>query len=207
MSDSNEYNAMSKFRTTRRLLLATLLGLTTLPVLAEKPPALKPVSVEITTNLGVITVALDPAKAPKTVANFLHYVQSGFYNGTIFHRVIPGFMIQGGGFTPDMEQKATEKAISNEAENGLKNTVGTIAMARTANPNSATSQFFINVADNDFLNYKDRTPQGAGYAVFGKVTGGMDVVQKIAKVQTANRAYHQNVPVKPVVIDKVSILP
>ena len=163
--------------------------------------------IKLTTNLGVITLQLDAEKAPKTVANFEQYVREGHYDGTIFHRIIKGFMIQGGGFTPDMEQKATEKAISNEAENGLKNTVGTIAMARTANPNSATSQFFINVADNDFLNYKDRTPQGAGYAVFGKVTGGMDVVQKIAKVQTANRAYHQNVPVKPVVIDKVSILP
>ena len=161
----------------------------------------------IDTNMGKIQLSLDEQKAPKTVANFVNYAQKGFYNGTIFHRVIDGFMIQGGGFTPNLVQKATDKAIVNEANNGLTNQTGTIAMARTANPNSATSQFFINVADNDFLNYKDRTPQGAGYAVFGKVTGGMDVVQKIAKTKTANRAYHQNVPVKPVVIEKVTILP
>ena len=187
-------------QTLSKFLLCGLLGFAALGAQAETRAV-------IDTNMGQIRLTLDEQKAPKTVANFVSYADKGFYNGTIFHRVMDGFMIQGGGFTPDMEQKPTEKAISNEAENGLKNTVGTIAMARTANPNSATSQFFINVADNDFLNYKDRTPQGAGYAVFGKVTGGMDVVQKIAKVQTANRAYHQNVPVKPVVIDKVSILP
>ena len=187
-------------QTLSKCLLAGLLGFAALGAQAETRAV-------IDTNMGQIRLSLDEQKAPKSVANFVNYANKGFYNGTIFHRVMDGFMIQGGGFTPDMTQKPTEKAISNEAENGLKNTIGTIAMARTANPNSATSQFFINVADNDFLNYKDRTPQGAGYAVFGKVTGGMDVVQKIAKVQTANRAYHQNVPVKPVVIDKVSILP
>ena len=187
-------------QTLSKFLLCGLLGFAALGAQAETRAV-------IDTNMGQIRLSLDEQKAPKSVANFVNYANKGFYNGTIFHRVMDGFMIQGGGFTPDMEQKATEKAISNEAENGLKNTVGTIAMARTANPNSATSQFFINVADNDFLNYKDRTPQAAGYAVFGKVTGGMDVVQKIAKVQTANRAYHQNVPVKPVVIEKVTILP
>ena len=163
--------------------------------------------IKLTTNKGVIGIELNHEKAPITAANFEQYVKDGFYDGVIFHRVIKNFMIQGGGFATGMKQKPTASEIQNEANNGLKNDIYTIAMARTANPNSATSQFFINVADNDFLNYKDRTPQGAGYAVFGKVTGGMDVVQKIAKVQTANRAYHQNVPVKPVVIDKVSILP
>lgn len=143
----------------------------------------------IETNMGNIGLSLDETKAPKTVANF----------------VIDGFMIQGGGFTPDMVQKATDKAIGNEADNGLKNTVGTIAMARTGNPNSATSQFFINTADNAFLNFKNKTAQGYGYAVFGKVTSGMEVVEKIAKVQTTDRGYHQNVPVKPVVIRKVTI--
>ncbi|WP_373740398.1 peptidylprolyl isomerase [Neisseria sp.] len=159
----------------------------------------------IDTNMGRIELSLDETRAPKTVANFVSYARKGFYNNTVFHRVIDGFMIQGGGFTADMVQKATDKAISNEAANGLKNTVGTIAMARTGNPNSATSQFFINVADNEPLNYKAPTPQGYGYAVFGKVVSGMDVVQKIAKVQTASRSYHQNVPIKPVVINKVSV--
>lgn len=160
----------------------------------------------IDTNMGKIELALDEKKAPKTVANFAGYANKGFYNGTIFHRVIDGFMIQGGGFTPDMTQKATEKAIANEADNGLKNTVGTIAMARTANPNSATSQFFINVADNDFLNFKSKTAQGYGYTVFGKVVSGMDVVNKIAKVKTTDQAYHQNIPVQPVVIRNVTIV-
>ena len=186
-------------QTLSKFLLCGLIGFAALGAQAETRAI-------IDTNMGQIRLTLDEQKAPKTVANFVSYADKGFYNGTIFHRVMDGFMIQGGGFTSDMTQKATEKAISNEADNGLKNTVGTIAMARTANPNSATSQFFINVADNDFLNYKDRTPQGTGYAVFGKVSGGMDVVQKIAKVQTANRAYHQNVPVKPVVIEKITIL-
>lgn len=187
-------------QTLSKCLLAGLLGFAALGAQAETRAV-------IDTNMGQIRLSLDEQKAPKSVENFVNYANKGFYNGTIFHRVMDGFMIQGGGFTPDMTQKPTEKAISNEAGNGLKNTIGTIAMARTANPNSATSQFFINVADNDFLNYKDPTPQGAGYAVFGKVTGGMDVVQKIAKTKTANRAYHQNVPVKPVVIEKVTILP
>ena len=160
----------------------------------------------IDTNMGKIELSLDEQKAPKTVANFVHYARKGFYNGTVFHRVIDGFMIQGGGFTPDMAQKATEKAIVNEADNGLANKTGTIAMARTASPNSATSQFFINVADNDFLNRKNNTVQGAGYAVFGKVTGGMDVVQSISKTATTDYAQYQNVPVKPIIIEKVTIL-
>ena len=159
----------------------------------------------IETNMGNISLSLDETKAPKTVANFVSYARKGFYDNTVFHRIIDGFMIQGGGFTPDLAQKATDKAVINEADNGLKNTVGTIAMARTGDPNSATSQFFINTADNAFLNFKNKTPQGYGYAVFGKVTSGMEVVEKIAKVQTTDRGYHQNVPVKPVVIRKVTI--
>lgn len=162
--------------------------------------------VEIDTNMGTIKLSLDEEKAPKTVANFVRYADKGFYNGTVFHRVIDGFMIQGGGFTPDLAKKATEKAIVNEADNGLKNTVGTIAMARTASPNSATSQFFINVADNDFLNRKGNGIRDAGYTVFGKVTGGMDVVRQIAKVPTTSRAEHQNVPVQPVVMRRVVVL-
>lgn len=160
----------------------------------------------IDTDMGKIELSLNDAQAPKTVANFINYAEKGFYDNTVFHRVIDGFMIQGGGYTADMTQKATDKAINNEADNGLKNNVGTIAMARTGNPNSATSQFFINTADNDFLNFKNRTAQGYGYAVFGKVTSGMDVVGKISKVQTATRGFHQNVPVKPVVIRKVTII-
>ncbi len=160
----------------------------------------------IDTNMGKIEIDLNSAQAPKTVANFVQYAEKGFYNQTVFHRVIDGFMIQGGGFTADMAQKPTDKAIVNEADNGLKNSIGTIAMARTGNPNSATSQFFINTANNDFLNFKSKTTQGYGYAVFGKVTSGMDVVNTISKTQTATRGFHQNVPVKPVVIQKVTII-
>ena len=159
----------------------------------------------IETNMGNISLSLDETKAPKTVANFVSYARKGFYDNTVFHRVIDGFMIQGGGFTADLAQKATDKAINNEADNGLKNNVGTIAMARTGDPNSATSQFFINTADNDFLNFKSKTPQGYGYAVFGKVTSGMDVVRKISKVKTATRGFHQDVPTEAVIIRKVSI--
>ena len=159
----------------------------------------------IETNMGNISLSLDETKAPKTVANFVNYARKGFYDNTIFHRVIDNFMIQGGGFTENMVQKPTDKAINNEADNGLKNNVGTIAMARTGDPNSATSQFFINTADNDFLNFKSKTPQGYGYAVFGKVTSGMDVVRKISKVKTATRGFHQDVPTEAVIIRKVSI--
>ena len=180
--------------------LLTLLSLALLPL-----SALAATIVTLDTTQGQIVLTLDDAKAPKTVANFVQYVKSGQYNGTVFHRVINGFMIQGGGFTPDMKQKPTRAPIANEAGNGLKNTVGTVAMARTADPNSATAQFFINVADNDFLNYKNPTPQGRGYAVFGKVTKGMDVVQRIAQTPTGPRNGMTDVPVTAVVIKKVTI--
>ncbi|KLT73726.1 peptidylprolyl isomerase [Neisseria arctica] len=185
--------------TLKNILLGTLLGTAALNAQAQTRAV-------IDTNIGKIELLLDEQKAPKTVANFVNYAEKGFYDNTIFHRVIDGFMIQGGGFTPDMVQKATDKAISNEAANGLKNTVGTIAMARTANPNSATSQFFINVTDNNFLNYKNATPQGAGYAVFGRVTNGMDIVNNIAKTRTTSKGYHQNVPVTPIIIQKINII-
>ncbi|MFN3786335.1 MAG: peptidylprolyl isomerase [Thiothrix sp.] len=159
----------------------------------------------IETTKGNIKVALDAAAAPKTVENILAYVKEGFYDGTIFHRVIPGFMIQGGGFTETMREKADKRPpVQNEADNGLKNERGTIAMARTNDPHSASSQFFINVANNDFLNFRSKTPQGWGYAVFGKVTEGMDVVDAIVGVKTGNFGPHSDVPVEPVVIKKVS---
>jgi peptidyl-prolyl cis-trans isomerase B (cyclophilin B) len=158
--------------------------------------------VELHTNFGVITLELDAAKAPDTVANFLQYVRDGHYDGTIFHRVIDGFMIQGGGFTPDMDQKATRAPVQNEAHNGLKNVAYSIAMARTPNPHSATSQFFINVEDNDFLDYTSPTAQGYGYCVFGAVTAGKEVVDSIRKVRTGMRAGHQDVPAENVVIEK-----
>ncbi|MGN0832502.1 MAG: peptidylprolyl isomerase [Kiritimatiellia bacterium] len=157
------------------------------------------------TTMGTITLALDDEKAPETVANFVRYAQDGHYDGTVFHRVIEGFMIQGGGFTKDMNQKPTRAPIRNEAMNGLRNRRGTIAMARTSVVDSATSQFFINHVDNDFLDFTAPTAQGFGYAVFGKVTDGMDVVDRIAKVKTGNAGYHQNVPEEAVVIKKVSV--
>jgi len=158
--------------------------------------------VKLHTNFGVITLELDAEKAPVTAANFLEYVDSGFYNNTVFHRVIDGFMIQGGGFEPGMKQKSTNASIKNEADNGLKNKTYTIAMARTPDPHSASSQFFINVADNDFLNFSSPTSQGWGYCVFGKVTDGTDVVDKIRQVKTGNKAGHQDVPVEDVVIER-----
>ena len=158
--------------------------------------------VKLHTNFGIITLELDQEKAPVTVENFLHYVNSGFYDNTIFHRVIDDFMIQGGGLESDMKQKNTQAPIQNEAANGLKNDAYTIAMARTADVHSATSQFFINVANNGFLNYQSATPQGFGYCVFGKVIEGQDVVDKIKKVKTGNAAGHQNVPVEDVIIEK-----
>jgi cyclophilin family peptidyl-prolyl cis-trans isomerase len=160
----------------------------------------------IETSMGTITVELDDAKAPITVKNFIDYAQAGHYDGTIFHRVIDGFMIQGGGFTKDMNQKETRAPIKNEAANGLKNARGTLAMARTMIVDSATSQFFINLVDNDFLNYRGPDPRMFGYAVFGKVTDGMDVVDKIAKVKTGFAGPHQNVPEEPVVIRKVHLV-
>ena len=159
----------------------------------------------IETTMGTISLELDEAKAPATVKNFVEYANSGHYDGTIFHRVIDGFMIQGGGFTKSMDQKPTREPIMNEAMNGLKNLRGTIAMARTMVVDSATSQFFINLVDNGFLDFTNPTPQGFGYAVFGKVTDGMDVVDAIAKVKTGFSGPHQNVPEEPVVIRKVKI--
>lgn len=161
--------------------------------------------VKLHTNLGTITLELDAEKAPKTVANFLQYVEDGHYENTLFHRVIDGFMIQGGGYMPDMAQKATRDPVENEAANGLKNEPYTIAMARTPDPHSASSQFFINVGDNDFLNYRAPTSQGFGYCVFGRVTEGQDVVDKIKKVKTGNRAGHQDVPVEDVIIEKAEV--
>ena len=175
--------------------------------LCVSAPVFADTVVKMETSMGDIELFLDEKAAPKTVANFVQYANKGFYNGTIFHRVIPNFMIQGGGFTPDMTQKATNAPIPNEAENGLKNQVGTIAMARTNDPNSATSQFFINVANNDFLNFKAPTPQHYGYAVFGKVSKGMEVVNKIVAVPTGNHGMHQNVPQQPVVIKSVKVVP
>ena len=155
--------------------------------------------------MGTITVELEGEKSPETVRNFVEYAESGHYDGTIFHRVIDGFMIQGGGFTKEMNQKPTRAPIRNEAMNGLKNARGTIAMARTMVVDSATSQFFINLVDNDFLDFTSPTPQGFGYAVFGRVTDGMDVVDAIAKVKTGFCGPHQNVPDEPVVIKKVTV--
>ena len=157
------------------------------------------------TTLGDITLELDAEKAPTTVENFLSYAKDGFFDGTIFHRVIDNFMIQGGGMTEDMSQKKTKAPIKNEADNGLKNAKGTIAMARTNDPHSATAQFFINVNDNEFLNHKSPSPQGWGYAVFGKVVSGMDVVEKIKSVKTGRRGYHDDVPVEAITIQNVTI--
>jgi len=162
--------------------------------------------VKLETSMGEITLELYPDKAPATVANFLQYVKDGSYDGTIFHRVIPTFMIQGGGFDVQMNQKPTKAPIKNEADNGLKNEAYTVAMARTNVPDSATAQFFINVADNTFLNHTAKTPQGWGYAIFGKVVKGQDVVDKIKAVPTANKSMHQNVPVEPVTIIKATVV-
>ena len=158
------------------------------------------------TTFGEIRLELDAEKAPKTVANFLNYAREGFYDGTIFHRVIDNFMIQGGGFDADMQQKSAGAPIENEADNGLKNDFGTIAMARTMDPHSATAQFFINVKDNDFLNHSGKNPQGWGYAVFGKVTAGSEVLDKIRAVPTTSRGGHQDVPADPVIIESVEVV-
>ena len=162
--------------------------------------------IRFTTNKGVIDIELDHEHAPKSSANFEQYVRDGFYDGTIFHRVIKGFMIQGGGFERGMKEKATRAPIENEAANGLKNNKYTIAMARTSDPHSASSQFFINVADNDFLNHTAPNPQGWGYAVFGKVTAGQNVVDEIARVPTSTRGFYGDVPVDYIVIEKAEIL-
>jgi peptidyl-prolyl cis-trans isomerase A (cyclophilin A) len=163
--------------------------------------------VELKTNAGTIVIELYPDKAPKTVENFLRYAKDGFYDGTIFHRVIPGFMIQGGGFTPEFKEKPTRAPVRNEADNGLKNTVGTLAMARTSDPHSATAQFFINVVDNAMLDFRFPTQEGYGYCVFGKVVKGMDVVNRIVKVPTGpGPAPHRDVPVKPVFIEQARVI-
>ncbi len=162
--------------------------------------------VQLHTNQGVITIELDAEKAPKSVENFLSYVRKGHYDNTIFHRVIKNFMIQGGGFEPGMKQKDTDAPIENEAGNGLKNDKYTVAMARTNAPHSATAQFFINVVDNDFLNFSSPTPQGFGYAVFGKVVEGTEVVDQIKAVRTGSSGFHQDVPVDDVVIEKAVVV-
>ena len=162
--------------------------------------------VKLSTNFGDITLELDAEKAPITVANFLQYVEKGFYNGVIFHRVIDGFMIQGGGFDTNMKQKPTMDEIKNEADNSLSNDNYTIAMARTSIPDSASSQFFINIADNGFLNHTAPTSSGWGYCVFGKVVEGMEVVDKIKSVKTTSKAGHRDVPIEPVIIEKASVI-
>jgi len=162
--------------------------------------------IKLTTNFGVISLELDAEKAPKTVENFIAYVESGHYNGTIFHRVIKNFMIQGGGMEAGMKQKDTRAPIENEAANGLKNVRGSIAMARTSDPHSATAQFFINTVDNDFLDFKAPSGQGWGYCVFGQVVEGMDVVDKIRAVRTGNKGFHQDVPIEDVIIEKAEVV-
>jgi len=162
--------------------------------------------INVQTNKGNFVITLDAEKAPKSSANFLTYVKEGFFNGTIFHRVIDGFMIQGGGFEPGMKQKQTHAPVDNEADNGLKNDKYTVAMARTSDPHSATAQFFVNVANNDFLNFSSPTPNGWGYAVFGKVTEGTDVIDALRTVKTGNRGFHQNVPNEDVIIEKAEVI-
>ncbi len=185
-----------------RSLLLTLAVLLAAPAAFAADPR-----VEFKTNRGPIVIELYPDKAPKTVANFLQYVKDGHYNGTTFHRVIDGFMIQGGGFDRDMKQKPTRAPVPSEAGNGLKNEPGTLAMARTPDPHSATAQFFINLKANDFLNYREPTPQGYGYTVFGKVVAGMGIIEQIAKAPTGNAGSHQNVPRDAIVIESASVLP
>lgn len=163
-------------------------------------------TVHMQTNYGTIVIELDPDKAPKSVANFLQYAREGFYDGTIFHRVIDNFVVQGGGFGPGMTQKLTRATIENEANNGVRNSRGTVAMARTSDPHSATSQFFINIADNDFLNYSAPTPAGWGYCVFGKVVEGMHVVDQIKGVPTGSKLGHKDVPLSDAIVEKVAVV-
>ncbi len=181
------------------------LAMLAIPAIAAPALAADP-RVELKTSMGTIVLELYADKAPKTVQNFLQYVKDGHYQGTQFHRVIDGFMIQGGGFDRNFQEKPTRGTIENEAANGLKNDYGTIAMARRPDPHSASAQFFINVKNNDFLNYRASNAQGWGYAVFGKVVSGMDVVEKIAKVASGNFGPHQNVPREPIVIESASIV-
>jgi peptidyl-prolyl cis-trans isomerase B (cyclophilin B) len=192
------------------LLKGVFLGLLSVAMVlssgAEAGAADKPVRVKLTTGMGDIVLELYPDKAPATVANFLQYVKEGHYNGTVFHRVINGFMIQGGGLDADMREKPTRAPIQNEADNGLKNEPYTIAMARTSDPHSATSQFFINVANNQRLNHTAKTPSGWGYTVFGKVIEGQDVVDKIKALPTTTKGMYQNVPQTPVTITKATVI-
>lgn len=188
------------------LVYLMLFLFTTLSFATEKKMSDTQTKVKLTTSLGAVTIQLDNAKAPVSAANFADYVKSGFYNGTIFHRVIPGFMAQGGGFDASFNQKETKTPIKNEADNGLKNKRGTLAMARTNDPNSATAQFFINYKDNSFLDHTSPTPSGWGYAVFGEVIEGMDVVDAMAKQATGNRGGHQDVPKTDIVIEKAEIV-
>jgi peptidyl-prolyl cis-trans isomerase B (cyclophilin B) len=190
------------------LLIAGCSGPGSQPKMDEQPEPVKEsrIMLLMKTTQGDIKIELDAEKAPNTVANFMKYVESGHYNGTIFHRVISNFMIQGGGFTPDMSQKDAPHKVDNEANNGLKNEVGTIAMARTMDPHSASAQFFINTKDNGFLNFSSPTPQGWGYCVFGKVVDGMDVVMAIDGVKTGNAGGHGDVPLEPIVITEVAVI-
>ncbi|MCW8918667.1 MAG: peptidylprolyl isomerase [Gammaproteobacteria bacterium] len=187
-------------------LFSSLCGLLLLALSAHASATEPNPQIVLQTNMGDIVIELYPEKAPKTVANFLHYVDDGFYDGTIFHRVIDGFMIQGGGFTADMEQKETHAPITNEADNGLRNTIGTLAMARTGDPHSATAQFFINVANNTPLDHREKSRGGWGYAVFGRVLQGMEVVQAIKGVKTGSRGPFRDVPQKEVLIQTASRL-
>ncbi len=190
-----------------RFIFTTLLCILPFASGAAEPTATgdSTVTVRMLTNKGTIVLELDAEKAPVTVANFVEYARAGFYDDTIFHRVIPRFMIQGGGFEPGMVQKTAKDPIKNEADNGLKNDLGTIAMARTSDPDSATAQFFINTKNNSFLNHTAPTPQGWGYTVFGKVVEGLDVVQDIEKVSTGTHGGHQDVPDEDVIIEKVTV--
>lgn len=190
----------------RILILSMMLSLTTLSFATENKMTDTQPKVKLTTTLGEIVIQLNSEKAPVSSANFLTYVNEGFYNGTIFHRVIPGFMAQGGGFDTSFNQKAVHAPIKNEANNGLPNNRGTIAMARTPDPDSATAQFFINYKDNSFLNYTSPTPNGWGYTVFGEVIEGMEVVDAMAKQPTGNRGPHQDVPKTDIVIEKAEVI-
>lgn len=206
----------SLLRLMRNLALASIIPVMSFgahaapPSNSTTPQGVKSMStnprVKMTTNMGDIVISLDAAKAPKTVANFLAYVKDGFYDGTVFHRVIDGFMVQGGGFEAGLKQKPTKAPVENEANNGLKNNKYTLAMARTSDPHSATAQFFINVANNDFLNHTAPTSNGWGYAVFGEVVEGQDVVDKMKAVKTGNSGFHQNVPVQDIVITKAVVV-
>lgn len=197
----------SRESTMRTLFTATMLLLAATHSFAKENIMSTPTNkVKLTTTLGEITIQLNHEKAPISSENFLTYVKDGFYDGTVFHRIIPGFMAQGGGFDGDLNQKAVREPIKNEADNGLKNNRGTLAMARTPDPNSATAQFFINYKDNSFLNYTSPTPNGWGYAVFGEVIEGMDIVDAMAKEPTSNRGMHQDVPKTNIVIEKAEVV-